>query len=184
MESVTRDVVFPNFNETRCTSLPTLTCRVYPTTDSKTEGSVFFSPEWQARANGSEEMACYTRVKATIVNLVASGKHGFHIHTYGDLSKDDGTSTGGHFTNPAGEEIPHGFPVDSERHWGDLGNLEAGANGQAEYDRVDDVIRLGGIVGRAITIHAGDDKGPSEQPSGDAGSRIGYCVIGYANPDM
>lgn len=173
-----RDLVFPEFNQTTCEQgLPKLVCNVYPTKGYDTSGFVIFTPTWN-------EPDCHVHINATIQNLTPDTQHGFHVHTYGDLSTDDGTSTGGHFTNPAGSEIDHGFPDDSVRHWGDFGNLTADADGTAVYDRVDDVIRLGGIVGRAITIHEASDKGSSEQPTGDAGDRIGYCVIGYKNPDL
>lgn len=69
------------------------------------------------------------------------------------------------------------------RHWGDFGNLHADKSGNARYDRVDSVITLRGIVGRGITVHAENDKGASAQPSGGAGARIAFCVIGFANPD-
>lgn len=110
--------------------------------------------------------------------------HGIHVHTYGDLSVTDGSSTGGHFTNPAGDEILHALPNNSSRHWGDFGNLVNDGSGFASYDRVDRVIRLGGVVGRSITIHEGQDMGPDEQPSGASGPRIGFCVIGYSNPEV
>lgn len=173
------NVVFPSFTEERCVALPTLTCSVLPTNGSATTGIVYLTPTWVAASS-----ACHTLITASISNLPKSSEHGFHIHSYGDLSVNDGSSTGGHFTNPAGDALPHGLPEDAERHWGDLGNLPADASGNANYSRVDDVIRLGGVIGRGITIHTDSDKGVSEQPTGGAGSRIGFCVIGYANPDL
>lgn len=159
-------------------------CNVQPTEGYSTKGSVYFSPVWQERAPDSGKYTCYTRIRAVISGLT-NPLHGFHVHTYGDLSFTDGTSTGDHFTNPAGDEdILHGFPEDEVRHWGDFGNLQNNGTGMAEYNRIDQVIRLGAVVGRAITIHEGEDQGPSEQPSGDSGSRIGFCVIGYSNPDV
>lgn len=109
--------------------------------------------------------------------------HGFHIHTYGDTRATDGTLNGGHFANPYGIEVPHGYPSDAKRHWGDLGNLTSWKDGNAGYTAVDFVITNSGIVGRSIIIHERADKGPLAQPSGDAGKRIAQCVIGYANPD-
>ena len=35
------------------------------------------------------------------------GQHGFHVHTYGDLRSDDGSSAGGHY---APEGHAHGSP--------------------------------------------------------------------------
>lgn len=124
---------------------------------------------------------CVVWVFALIRGLTP-GKHGFHIHTYGDERLADGTSTGGHFTNPDGTIIPHGFPSSTPRHWGDLGNVHANAGGVASYVHRDGVISIPSIIGRAITIHAGEDKGPAFQPTGDSGARVATCVIGIANP--
>ena len=104
------------------------------------------------------------------------GNHGFHIHQYGDCTAEDGTSAGGHF-NPA--ENNHGAPTDMERHMGDLGNIEAGEEGMAAIDSVDETVTLDQILGRGIIIHAGDDDLTS-QPTGAAGSRVACGVIGVA----
>ena len=60
------------------------------------------------------------------------GKHGFHIHMFGDLRAADGMSAGGHY-NPHGH--PHGGPESKEHHEGDLGNIEADAQGVAKVER-------------------------------------------------
>ena len=107
------------------------------------------------------------------------GKHGFHVHEFGDVDCGDGTCTGGHF-NPTGSA--HGAPDASVRHVGDLGNIVADATGRGSYRRLDKVIRLGGrdsILGRAIIVHAGEDD-LSSQPTGAAGARLAYGVIGIA----
>lgn len=80
--------------------------------------------------------------------------------------------------------MDHGFSSDRVRHWGDFDNLLPGHNGVAKYDRIDRVIRLGGIVGCGITIHMDEDLGAEFQPTGNAGARIGVCTIGFANPDL
>lgn len=116
------------------------------------------------------------------VNGLTEGKHGFHIHEFGDISAPDGTSAGGHF-NPEGHE--HGAPSDEKRHVGDLGNLEAGSGGHAMYERVDKVIALHGehsIIGRAVVVHAGTDD-LKTQPTGDAGGRVALGVIGVAKAE-
>lgn len=113
------------------------------------------------------------------VEGLTPGKHGFHIHQYGDCSAPDGTSTGGHF-NPTNKN--HGSPDAEERHIGDLGNLIAGDNGKAHYERVDKVILLNGpnsIIGRGIIVHGGEDD-LITQPTGNAGSRLAFGVIGLA----
>lgn len=115
------------------------------------------------------------------VEGLSPGKHGFHIHEYGDCSAPDATSAGGHF-NP--EDMPHGAPTDIKRHVGDLGNLEADAEGKAHYERVDDLISFSGshsIIGLAVIVHAGEDDFVT-QPTGNAGPRVACGVIGIANP--
>jgi Cu-Zn family superoxide dismutase len=107
------------------------------------------------------------------------GKHGFHVHEFGDLSSNDGMSTGPHF-DP--EHEPHGGPTSDKRHVGDLGNIVADKNGKAVIKMKDSVISLHGphsIVGRAIIVHGKADDLKS-QPAGDAGPRIGGGVIGIA----
>lgn len=112
---------------------------------------------------------------------LSPGKHGFHIHEFGDLSSGDGMSTGGHF-NPT--KKPHGSPDADERHVGDLGNITADDSGKAMIDMTDKVIKLQGpnsIIGRAVIIHAAPDD--FSQPVGNAGARIGAGVVGMANPN-
>jgi len=111
------------------------------------------------------------------VSGLAPGKHGFHIHQWGDVDCGDGVCTGGHF-DPTGSA--HGGPDAEVRHMGDLGNLEAGADGSATYARDDTRVELSGprsIIGRAVIVHAGEDDLKS-QPTGDAGARVAYGVIG------
>ena len=113
------------------------------------------------------------------VEGLTPGKHGFHIHEYGDCSSKDGKSAGGHF-NPTNKK--HGSPDAEERHVGDLGNLIANDQGRAHYERIDIVISLNGpysIIGRGIIVHAGEDDFVT-QPTGDAGARVACGVIGIA----
>ena len=97
----------------------------------------------------------------------------------GDCSAADGTSTGGHF-NP--ENKNHGGPTDAERHVGDMGNIEAAADGTAHLELSDSLLAFSGkhsIIGRAIIVHAGEDDLTS-QPTGAAGARVACGVIGIA----
>jgi Cu-Zn family superoxide dismutase len=115
-------------------------------------------------------------VTAEMTGLPA-GKHGFHIHQYGDCTSADGTSAGGHF-NPAGVE--HSGPDADVRHMGDLGNIESDGN-VAILSYVDKAIDLSLILGRGVIVHEKADDLAS-QPTGAAGGRLGCGVIGVANP--
>ncbi len=136
-------------------------------------------------ASGSHVMGTITFTKSGDgVKVVADisgltpGKHGFHIHEFGDCSDPKAASAGGHF-NPGNHQ--HGAPDASDRHAGDLGNLEADASGKAHVDLTDKTMKLGGdasIIGHAVIVHEkGDDFG---QPTGNAGGRIACGVIGVA----
>jgi Cu-Zn family superoxide dismutase len=80
----------------------------------------------------------------------------------------------------------HGAPEDEERHVGDLGNIEAGADGVARISIKDKIISLNGdfnVVGRAVVLHSDeDDLGKGGQSdsltTGHAGSRVACGVIG------
>ncbi len=142
-------------------------CVLHPTQGNTAEGVVTFTKT----DNG-------IKVVADLEGL-SEGKHGFHIHEYGDCTKPDGTSTGGHF-NP--ENVNHGAPTDAVRHVGDLGNVEAGPDGRAHYEWTDTMISFSGkhsIIGRGIIVHAGEDDLVS-QPTGNAGARVACGVIGIA----
>ncbi|TKR67984.1 hypothetical protein L596_024043 [Steinernema carpocapsae] len=119
------------------------------------------------------------------VEGLTPGKHGFHVHQKGDISNAC-LATGPHF-NPTNKA--HGAPTDSERHVGDLGNLESPTNGPTDIVIEDKFISLNGaysILGRAIVIHEKADdlgKGGTEasKVSGDAGARIACGVIGITS---
>lgn len=166
-----------------CISQPNLLCALQPTTGNNGTGVVLFRPTFGARRPATSR--CRIIISATVQGLTP-GAHGFHIHTFGDVRASDGTSTGGHFGNPEGstEGVAHGYPNDAVRHWGDFGNLFVNTKGSASYRRIDQVITLGGIVGRGMIIHASRDKGADFQPTGAAGARVASCVIGIANPDI
>lgn len=122
-----------------------------------------------------EKVTGGVRVVADIEGLTP-GKHGFHVHEKGDCSAPDFSSVGAHF-NP--DNQPHGGPDSEKRHVGDLGNLKAGPDGKAHYDRVDTLISLNGdnsIVGRAVVVHSAPDDYVS-QPAGNSGNKIGCGVI-------
>jgi Cu-Zn family superoxide dismutase len=92
-----------------------------------------------------------TAVRGNITGL-APGKHGFHVHTFGDTTGGCAT-TGGHF-NP--RDADHGAPTDADRHAGDLGNIVVAEDGASDFSISDEQIPLSGpnsIVGRAVVVH-------------------------------
>jgi Cu-Zn family superoxide dismutase len=140
---------------------------LHPTQGNTVEGKVTFTQD----AGG-------VKVKAHITGLSA-GKHGFHIHEFGDCSAPDGASAGGHF-NPSGD--PHAAPTDAKRHAGDMGNIEANKDGVADLEYVDAKASLdgsGSILGRGVIVHANPDDFKT-QPTGNAGGRVACGVIGVA----
>ncbi|MDR8392206.1 superoxide dismutase family protein [Aliifodinibius sp. S!AR15-10] len=141
---------------------------VHPTEGNSVSGTVHL-----------EQTAEGVQVTAELTGL-SEGRHGFHIHQYGDCTASDGTSAGGHY-NPAGND--HGAPTQDNRHVGDMGNIVADSEGNATINYTDPVIELNGpssIIGRGIVVHGGEDDLES-QPSGAAGPRVGCGVIGVAN---
>jgi Cu-Zn family superoxide dismutase len=142
-------------------------CVLYPTKGNEVEGMVTFT-----------QTDSGVLVSAAVSGLT-EGKHGFHIHEYGNCSAPDGTSAGGHF-NPENEK--HGGPDHEMRHVGDMGNLDADENGNALLEYVDTKLSLEGehsIIGRGMIVHAGKDDLTS-QPTGAAGARVACGVIGIA----
>lgn len=142
---------------------------LHPTKGSQTTGVIHF----QSVSNGK------VRVTATVERLAPNSVHAIHIHEFGDCTAPDAASAGGHY-NP--EDHPHALPDKKERHAGDLGNLQADAQGKASLDLTVDNITINGskksIVGRGVIVHEKQDDG--SQPVGNAGARIACGVIGLA----
>src|SRR5262245_24770963 len=111
---------------------------LHPTKGSDVHGIVTFT-------RSGEEI----KIVADVTGLTP-GKHGFHIHVYGDCSSPDGNAAGGHF-NPANN--PHAGHDAAQRHEGDMGNLEADASGKAHLELTDNMMMMSGeksIIGRGI----------------------------------
>jgi Cu-Zn family superoxide dismutase len=111
------------------------------------------------------------------VTGLTPGLHGFHIHEKADFS--NGCMSAGPHYNPHGKT--HGAPSDgSERHAGDLGNIEANADGVASGTIVDTLVKISGeftVIGRSVMVHADPDdlgKGGHDlsPTTGNAGARI------------
>jgi superoxide dismutase, Cu-Zn family len=141
---------------------------LHPTGGNSVTGTVTFT-----------EVADGVQIHAELASLTP-GKHGFHVHEFGDCSAADLSSAGGHF-NPT--QKPHAGPDSAERHVGDMGNVEADASGKAKLEYVDHDISLTNdqrcVIGRSVVVHAKADD-LKTQPSGDSGARIACGVIGWA----
>lgn len=96
--------------------------------------------------------------------------------------------TAGPHYNPY--KLTHGGPVDTERHVGDLGNVEADESGNATFSHEDHLITLFGnhsVLGRSCVLHAGvDDLGRGghelSKTTGNSGGRVACGVIGTLMP--
>ncbi len=159
------------YEEPEVTPIEKAVAVIHPIVGNDVTGVVYF-----------DQTPAGIKIIADIDGLEA-GKHGFHIHQYGDAREEDATSAGGHF-NP--ENQSHSAPSAQKRHVGDLGNIVAVDNETAHYEIVDTLISLTGkhsIIGRSVIIHSGEDDFTT-QPTGNAGARVGMGIIGIANPEL
>lgn len=128
-----------------------------------------------------------TNVSWHITGQTPNAWKGFHIHEYG-ISPEGCLSAGPHF-NPEGKN--HGAPEDSERHFGDLGNIPTDCNGTSVGWRTDKLVTLFGpnsVIGRGVVVHNGTDdlgKGGDAESlkTGNAGARAGCGTIAIAKPN-
>ena len=126
-----------------------------------------------------EQDGAEVTIKVNISGLNSNSYHGFHIHEFGDIRSQDGKSAGGHY-NP--DDFPHALPPDKKRHAGSFGNLISDPNGNVDTTFTDDTFSISGqfnpVLGRSVVVHAKRDDGG--QPTGNAGARIGFGVIGIS----
>lgn len=115
-----------------------------------------------------------------VIDGLEPGMHGLHIHECGDISRG-AASLGAHY-NP--RHTRHGSPANGsdDRHAGDLGNIEADANGRAKFQFVDRVVGVGEIIGRSVVVTENADDfgvGTTDKSSidGNSGERLAYGII-------
>lgn len=137
------------------------------------------------------ETAGGLRVRYDVSGL-AAGAHGFHVHegsscgaadADGDGALEAGGAAGAHF-NPGNND--HGALDDpmSERHAGDLGNIDP-QGGTARGTKTTEALALDGdrsVVGRTVVVHADPDE--FADAGAMAGGRVGCGVIRLAERDM
>uniref|UniRef100_A0ACD5UTI6 Uncharacterized protein n=1 Tax=Avena sativa TaxID=4498 RepID=A0ACD5UTI6_AVESA len=90
------------------------------------------------------------RVEATFSGL-SPGKHGWSINEFGDLTK--GAESTGKVYNPP--------DYLSDKPLGDLGTLEAGENGEAQFSGSKEKLRVVDLIGRSIALYATEDRSDS-----------------------
>jgi Cu-Zn family superoxide dismutase len=140
-----------------------------------------FSPASGSNLSGTASLTQNGEEVTLQVDIVGvtPGEHAIHVHEIGDCSSADATSAGGHW-NPTNDE--HGKFDMGAFHMGDIGNLNADADGKASLTFSTDKWCIGcdddtkNLIGRSIIIHEGVDDFET-QPTGDAGGRIGCVVI-------
>lgn len=124
------------------------------------------------------------KIEYEIYNL-KDGKHGFHIHEYGDLT--DGCNTACSHFNP--DHKTHGSNDSDHRHVGDLGNIESKnrvSRGTIYNSSISlDVSSKYSIIGRSVIVHDKEDDlgfgGDDESlKTGNAGKRLACGVIGLS----
>ncbi len=144
---------------------------VYPASGSTCKGLVRLTQD-----------ATSVKIIADLEGLAPGSRHAFHVHEFGDCSAADATSAGTHY-DPA-QTKHHGMPNDKMSHAGDMGNIEADANGKVHFELKLEGTSIDGpqapVLGRAVIVHANPDD--FSQPVGNAGGRIGCGVIGLAKP--
>lgn len=143
--------------------------RLAPTKDSSASGTATFS---SAGKDG-------VRITIEMSGLKPNSQHGLHVHEKGDCSAPDATSAGPHFSLQGQAHGPH---EGDKFHAGDLGNLDADAQGKATKTLVVPAGKLtlaagpASVVGRAVVVHGGPDDLKS-QPAGNSGPRIACGVV-------
>jgi Cu-Zn family superoxide dismutase len=143
--------------------------RLEPTKGSTVSGTARF------QAEGKDNV----RITVSVKGLKPGAAHGLHVHEKGDCSAPDATSAGPHFALP---DQRHGDGQSGQHHAGDLGNIKADEQGNAEVTITvpDSKLSLTGgpvdVVGRALVVHGGQDDLKS-QPAGDSGPRMACGVV-------
>ena len=131
------------------------------------------------------ELSDGVRVRYDLAGLTP-GRHGLHVHQTGSCAAADADGDGyaeaggaaGPHLNPGDD--PHG-PLDAdmdEKHAGDLGNVDAGADGRVTGAKTTGSLAFSGdrtVLGRAVIVHADPDE--FMDAGAMAGGRVGCGVI-------
>jgi Cu-Zn family superoxide dismutase len=155
--------------------------------------AVFNTPQVKGEAVFEDEHRGIDKrsgVKLTIFfTALPKGKHGFHIHTAGDLRGEGCKGACAHYhTGPHQDHGPAPAPGSNktrkQRHTGDLGNIHLPAKNKPlrkTYHIQNTSVK--DLWGRSLIVHADEDdlgRGPHEdsKTTGHSGTRIACAIIG------
>lgn len=130
------------------------------------------------KPSGSKDVKVYA-----VFSALPPGKHGFHIHTAGDLRGEGCKGACAHYHK--GSPTTHGDEPGSKRprHTGDLGNIEMPSSGKFEKQWLIKGIHVQDLWGRSFIVHADEDdlglgNHEDSKTTGHSGARIGCAIIG------
>lgn len=164
-----------------CASAPPPAPAPPPTPSTAQEGQANLASASGSLVSGRvtlSPMGDGVHLTGTIGGFLPNSVHAIHVHEKGDCTAADASSAGGHF-NPTGQ--PHGKAGAAAHHAGDMDNIVADPQGQANLNIHLAGVSLGGgaandIAGRALVVHAAADDYTS-QPAGNSGARVACAPI-------
>jgi len=169
--SIPTGLTFPTtWPEADClTSISQAVAVIMGQSETETSGTVTFT-----------EYSNYVDVHVEITGLGARTQVGIHVHEFGDLTASvttkTGLSAGPHYVGRG--VATHGCEVTPNRHEGDMGFWPV-KSGTVSFTKSLNLLTLQGpysILGRALVVHNETDD--CTGTAGNAGSRIGFGVIG------
>ena len=116
------------------------------------------------------------------VRHLKPGRHAFHVHEFGDLRAPDASTCGAPYNS--GQQPESSRKTNSPA--GDLGNIEADAQGIALVNIMAPQLKIRSILGRSLVVHANADDlhGQAGADSAAANPRVAAGVIGYRHIDI
>jgi Cu-Zn family superoxide dismutase len=150
--------------------------------------AVFNTPQVKGEAIFEDERGGIDKrsgVKLTIFfTALPKGKHGFHIHTAGDLRGEGCKGACAHYhTGPHQDHGPAPGKTRRNRHTGDLGNIEMSSIKPLKKTYHIPHTTVKDLWGRSLIVHADEDDlglGHHEdsKTTGHSGVRIACSIIG------
>lgn len=131
----------------------------------------------------SAEQTKYGVVFTPHLTNLPAGIHGFHVHVNPSCGTSEkmgktvlGGAAGGHY-DPM-KTNKHGYAWTNDNHLGDLPPLYVDMKGNVEQPVLAPRLKLSGLKGRALMIHAGgDNHSDHPKPLGGGGARLVCGVI-------